>query len=338
MHRIPAGVSLSGYAADVCPMTFSRILHPAGLLAAAAIAAVLQAVTPAAPAGTAGDADHDGLDDGFEQALLERFRPQLMVSRSDCDDRPARFAPGLATPTIAAKDGSLYAEALPVMRPGDGRAYVELHYFHLWSRDCGQKGHPLDAEHISALVVADRSSSAIDEWRAGYWYAAAHQDTVCDASHGARARELLAETQGPAVWISRGKHASFLSPELCAWGCGGDRCTDNVPLAPGRVINLGERGAPLNGASWTAAPDWPLGEKLAPDFTDAVIARIERAKAGEIVPINDALSPFKAFVLGTGATASGLARGRDETGNAFGTAFRAIGRAFRAVGRALTGG
>jgi hypothetical protein len=76
----------------------------------------------------------------------------------------------------------------------------------------------------------------------------------------------------------------------------------------------------------------------APGAGGGGLARLDRTKPGEIVAINGALSPFKAFVPGTGAPASSLARGRKETGNVFGRAFRAIGRAFRAVGRAFTGG
>lgn len=53
-------------------------------------------------------------------------------------------------------------------------------------------------------------------------YSGAHEDTVCDVSSGASAVELNAEDHGPEVWISNGKHASYLSHHQCSGGCGGD--------------------------------------------------------------------------------------------------------------------
>ena len=63
-----------------------------------------------------------------------------------------------------------------------------------------------------------------EEWEAAYWYAAAHEGTVCDASSGAAAAAVRATTAGPYVYVSRGKHASYLNRGHCKWGCGSDRC------------------------------------------------------------------------------------------------------------------
>ena len=84
-----------------------------------------------------------------------------------------------------------------------------------------------------------------------YWYAGAHENTVCDVSSASKASDLGATDKGLPVWISNGKHASFLAQRQCAVGCGGDRCENMVPLKPGRIVNLGEVDAPLNGAIWT---------------------------------------------------------------------------------------
>src|SRR4051812_13255507 len=151
------------------------------------------------------DDDHDGLSDAVESMLLAQFRPTFMVSQDDCDSLPAEIVPGKPDPSVFARDGAIYGQATP-----NGAGDVELHYFHLWSRDCGRRGHFGDVEHVSALVHKLGGT-----WQARYWYAAAHEDTVCDRSMAVRANDLDAAASGPTVWISAGKHASYFSRKLC---------------------------------------------------------------------------------------------------------------------------
>jgi hypothetical protein len=236
------------------------------LLAASPLHAIDKAVS-----ATAQDSDRDGLADSLEAALLARFSPVFLVSSTDCSVMPARFAPQISIPTVMEDDGTIYGQAFPSKdHPGE----VELHYYHLWRRDCGEFGHALDAEHVSALVqVGSDPNSA----KALYWYAAAHEDTVCDASHLARAESLAAEDRGATVWISSGKHGSFLSREVCMHGCGGDRCEQMEPLKVREIVNVGEVGAPMNGSEWLLSPEWPLKEKLVrSDFSDARLERVNR--------------------------------------------------------------
>jgi len=210
----------------------------------------------------AADADRDGLDDGVEDALLRKFAPRFQVSASDCDGAPGLFAPGEDSPRALKRDGTIYGQAFP---KGE---WVELHYYHLWARDCGRSGHALDAEHVSALVDA-RSGRAL------YWYAAAHEGTLCDMSSGARAGSLQAVEHGPRVWVSEGKHASFLTEEACRGNCGGDQCPGGREIVPERVVNLGEKDAPMNGALWVASPLWPLRAKMGTDFEAEQLARLD---------------------------------------------------------------
>ena len=119
-------------------------------------------------------------------------------------------------------------------------------------------GHLLDAEHVSALISRGHAT----KWKALYWYAAAHEDTVCDDSQIARASTLGAEDHGPQIWISRGKHASFLSDLLCQRGCGGDECRNLQPLVISAIINLGEPSAAVDGATWVDSPQWLVFVRL----------------------------------------------------------------------------
>src|SRR5215467_6738015 len=75
-------------------------------------------------------------------------------------------------------------------------------------------------------------------WKAVYWYAAAHENTVCDVSQIARASTLHAEDHGARIWVSPGKHASYFNEMLCQRGCGADRCEDMTAMVPLQVINL----------------------------------------------------------------------------------------------------
>ena len=291
------------------------------------------------------DSDRDGLSDSLEAELLAAFAPDFMVSRTDCSIAPAQFAPAITKPTVMADDGTIYGQAFPRKHhPGE----VELHYYHLWREDCGELGHALDTEHVSALVqLGKEPGSAV----ALYWYASAHEDTICDASHLARAETLGAKKHGPAVWISRGKHASFLSEDLCTYGCGGDRCDQMVPLKIREIVNLGEADAPMNSIVWLRSPDWPLQEKMGrSDFLPVRLARVDNSPQTDVVWANPSKRPAQAAILGLNAGMGGAAAGAratdtallisgDDTGAALGVTSsktgNALSRSSRNVWKAL---
>jgi len=268
------------------------------------LSSALQISSQQAPSGFI-DNDHDGLSDTLENLLLAQFQPQFMITRGDCGTKPAEFVPLQVEATVQAANGTIYGQAFPRKESSDE---VELHYYHLWPKDCGEMGHRLDTEHVSVLLKRNEA-----DWNATYWYAAAHEDTVCDAGQLSRAATLDAEQSGARVWISAGKHASFLSDDLCANGCGGDRCRDMQSLHIVKLINLGELTAPLNGAVWTASNEWPLAEKLArTDFPAARTALLERSDA-DIVWANPNKRPVQAALLGGNATIGGAVTGARQT-------------------------
>ena len=281
------------------------------LLAAVYLPAVAQINALSAPT----DSDRDGLSDSLEDALLARFVPTFMVSRTDCSTAPAQFAPENQTPTAMADDGTIYGQAFP--QKGSAKM-VELHYYHLWRRDCGELGHALDAEHVSALIEVDGDA---DSAKALYWYAAAHEDTVCDASHLAQGSTLSAGDRGPTVWISAGKHASFLSGELCRHGCGGDRCEEMEKLQVRAIVNLGESQAPMQEITWLHSGEWPLKSKLErSDFTQARVEHVNKVQQPEIVWANPSKRPAQTTILGLNQGIGGAATGGRATDRALATA------------------
>ena len=298
-------------------------LIAAMLLAGCASLAMAQAT---AAAVSAIDSDGDGISDSLENALLERFQPTVMTGAADCSKLPAQFLPNTSKPYALADDGTIYGQAFggqafegkaysPEARVADrdrrefaGAREIELHYYILWRVDCGRMGHALDAEHVSALVRGDGDDA--EGWRAVYWYAAAHEDTVCDASQLTRASTIAAETRGARVWVSNGKHGSFLNEELCRHGCGGDRCEKMHAMAPMKVINIGEANAVMNGAQWALSPLWPLKEKmLRTDFTAVRVTRLEGLPETDVAWADPSKRPVQAAIRGGNAGVDGMLLG-----------------------------
>lgn len=301
---------------------------------------------------SAQDRDLDGLPDSLEQDLLERFLPTFVLSAGECDGRPSAFEPDADEPVAAARDGTIYGHVMRHPTTSDRPVEVEVKYFHLWARDCGRPSHALDVEHVSALVTAPSLDTPADDWRAQYWYAAAHERTVCDASSGASAAALRSATTGPYVYVSRGKHASYLDRGHCKWGCGSDACDPGPPLPRAGVVNLGEVGAPLNGARWVRSRRWALGSKLGADFESSRRAALDRADPLRVAVLRLGLRPWQAPILGgdsgldalvtagdaalaaADAAAGAAAQALEATGHAVGLAFRKMTQGFaRFLGR-----
>jgi hypothetical protein len=275
-----------------------------------------------------GDADHDGLADALEIELLEQFRPTFMVSGDDCDGLPARMAPGEGAARVVERDGTVYGQATPHAAGG-----VELRYFHLWARDCGRNGHEGDIEHVSGLLSQDADGT----WRARYWYAAAHQGTVCDRCMAVRAQPVGTSLAGPTVWISAGKHASYLAQDLCNGGCGGDTCLSMRPAPALPIVNLGETTAPMNGAVWATSAPWPLGIGRRSDFEPELVAQLDAAQSEAPVRVNSNTPGMQRTVSVSNTTLGGLETAGEHTDSALGTAKRSTGNALQRSYRAVKG-
>jgi hypothetical protein len=284
------------------------------------------------------DSDGDGLADDFEDALLIRFVPTFWVAADECDLLPAEFLPQSRRPRVASRNGTIYGQAFKSRLVGRGSALVEVHFYHLWSRDCGRMAHALDVERVSVLVEAASPATPPGEWKALYWFASAHEDTICDISHGARATALGAEEHGPNVWISMGKHASFLDPSLCGRGCGADRCDTTRPLVPHNLVNIGEPGAAMNGATWIESDLWTLLAKMKTAFGREAIARLD-AGGSRTVSLHDSSSPVQAVIQAGDSTFAAVATGQRSTEAALSTAGmstdRALNLAMTKVGTSL---
>jgi hypothetical protein len=297
------------------------------------------------------DSDHDGLNDTVEQAILLQFEPQFLIGQHDCSNVPARFKTDMATPTVQREDGTIYGQVFLSKTSTRDVPVAEVHFYHLWKRDCGEHGHPLDTEHVALLVQGSSGDFASARWRALYWYAAAHENTVCDVSQIARASTLDAVDHGAKVWISPGKHASYLNETLCKAGCGADRCEAMIPLPPGRIINLGEIGWPMNGSIFIESDAWPLKSKMmATNFPAGTVARLNMMPTTDIAWFNAGRHPTQGVIAVSASTEESIADSGenttaainlagDSTGDALQKSYRktkhALGKSIRSVGDAL---
>jgi hypothetical protein len=297
------------------------------------------------------DTDHDGLSDALEQTLLLQFQPEFQVGRLDCSNLPAEFAPDIAKPTVKLEDGTIYGQAFLSKLSTKDAPMAELHFYHLWKIDCGEHGHPLDTEHVAVLVRASSADLPSAHWHALYWYAAAHENTVCDVSQIARASTLDAVDHGAKVWISPGKHASYLNKTLCQRGCGADRCESMVPLVVSKIVNLGEVGHPMNGSTFLASTEWPLeGKMMSTNFPAEPLTRLDRMPATDIAWFNPGRHPAQQIISisaltggkianSGGDTTAAINLAEDSTGNALHKSYRktkhALGKSAQNVGKAL---
>jgi hypothetical protein len=304
-------------------------------------------LTAGAAATGAQDSDRDGLSDALEQRLLAQFSPNFLVGQADCAGLPAEFRTDVAAPEVRSENGTIYGQVFPAKGGPGALPQVEIHFYHLWNRDCGPHGHSLDTEHVSVLVRASQSDIESATWKALYWYAAAHEDTVCDVSQIARASTLHAEDSGATILISPGKHASYLSEKLCAGGCGADRCEAMVPLKVAAVVNLGEPGRPMNGSDFAASTAWPLTAKMVTgDFPPEALSRLDQTPEDEIVWFHAGRHPAQGAIATSLATGEAIAasesntvdavnKAGDSTGKAFSTTTESTGNALQTTGNAL---
>ncbi len=286
---------------------------------------VLCAIGPVRCSAQDADSDRDGLSDRSEQALLDQFAPTFMVARHDCSNVPAEFLPDTPAPLVLEENGTIYGQAFPSKLSTPEHPAAELHFYHLWRTDCGLHGHHLDTEHVAVLVRASNGDAANHDastkWHAEFWYAAAHENTVCDVSQITRASTLHAEDHGAKVWISPGKHASYLNETLCDHGCGADKCIDMIALKTRKVVNLGEVNHPMNGSSFIASAQWPLLAKMSnTNFPPQPLARLASLPDSDIVWFNPGHHPAQPVIAVSSSTEQSLATSGHNTTSAISTA------------------
>ena len=186
---------------------------------------------------------------------------------------------------------------------------------------------------MAVLVRAADAHDPAGNWKAVYWYAAAHENTVCDVSQIARASTLGAEDHGAQVWISPGKHASYLNETLCDRGCGADRCEKMTPLDARGPINLGEPGRAMSGSMFIASAAWPLREKMsASNFPAEAVARVQAVPVTDIAWFHAGRHPVQGIIARSGRTEETLAKSGRSTTSAISVAGGSTGDALAKAG------
>jgi hypothetical protein len=152
---------------------------------------------------------------------------------------------------------------------------------------------------------------------------------------------VYAIDRGPKVWSSSGKHAIYFSKAKCdsGSGCGADSCADNTELArTGKVINLGERDAPSNGAEWAVSSAWILRDKMLANFTPELLATLDTAPPGEAITVRGR-STYRGTIQVSDTVLGSAASGAEHTSSALTTAdvhtTNSLQKASNATGRSL---
>jgi len=102
-------------------------------------------------------------------------------------------------------------------------------------------------------------------------------------------------------------------------------------LPRGKLVNIGERGALLNGADWADSELWHLASKMKPDFSDAVLTQL--AGAPGVVMVGTMPRPVQAVISASGAPIDAAATGNRHTASALNLAEEKTDRAFKLSGR-----
>jgi len=108
----------------------------------------------------------------------------------------------------------------------------------------------------------------------------------------------------------------------------------------GQLINIGELGAPLNGAEWTASSQWGLAQKMQSAFSQEIVKEMNDLGPEAVPPhqshariqtvVSAGGSSLDAIDLGRQKTSAGVSIGQVKTGNALS---RGIGSMQRSLKR-----
>jgi hypothetical protein len=94
-----------------------------------------------------------------------------------------------------------------------------------------------------------------------------------------------------------------------------------MALPPGKVINLGEPGHPMNGSVFIASSEWPLMNKMSnTNFPPEPIARLNRLPETDITWFNAGKHPTQGIIANSNVTQQAIAGSARNTTSALATA------------------
>jgi hypothetical protein len=105
-------------------------------------------------------------------------------------------------------------------------------------------------------------------------------------------------------------------------GVAGDQCDGAQRMRISKLINLGEPGEPLNGATWSTSPSWPLASKMMPCYTSGLIDRMPTGNEVALVPARDVVRGARTTIKVAGRTYGSLTSANSSTGTAVATGAR----------------
>lgn len=174
------------------------------------------------------DGDGDGLDDAWELDVASRALPAFSFhSQERCPLGGIVFR---LRPHPGDPDGGLLA----------------VTYTYLYERDCGLTSHLGDNEAFGATIDPARPT----ERMVTALRAVAHQKTICQRTSNCGTCAGMTDCErvdggAPILFVSRDKHAGYVSLSACGTLTCLDACELTAPRQGVPLVNAGEPNAPL---------------------------------------------------------------------------------------------
>ncbi len=220
------------------------------------------------------DNDSDGLDDGLEQILLEKFMPVFI--RFDDDDCPGPSPSGSTTidtnivvcrifpvpPQFTIGINLQLLSENPVELAGEKNLKTGMVWYEptliancalLYGKDCGLTGHTADVEgftftlqYTGGLEGGWRFDTILSHWKGIIIQTVSHAGTLCEKIETLPRLSIDFPNGSDTIFASPDKHGNYLTIGKCNSGFLCDPSCNNTKLTKKiKAVNVGEENDPL---------------------------------------------------------------------------------------------
>ncbi len=213
------------------------------------------------------DLDGDGMDDGLESLLIQRYAPAISQESSDScpSGAPGTGAPDGLPNLVPCRVYYIQSQWVPwgsgpVLNPVLSEPYIGSTWFTervimncavLYGKDCGTKGHLADVEPFYIRLsqighpAGARFDTNLNNWVGGWIETIAHQGTTCEKREDGPYQITTGAFSYDSLFSAADKHGNYLTAQRCGSGaiCG-DRCLGGDPKST-LFFNVGELSAPF---------------------------------------------------------------------------------------------
>ena len=241
-----------------------------------------------------------------------------MVGVQDCSGIPTEFRPGVKKPEPETDDGTIYGQVFPSKAAGGALPTAEIHYYHLWRRDCGAMVMRWIPSMCRCSCARPAAISIPQHGRRCTGILQPTKTLFAMKSQIARASTPHAVNHGARIWIIPGKEASSGTGSLGLAGCG-ETNVQHACLEPGKLINL-ERLAGREGDFHRLECLAASAQNCNTNFPAGPVARLNQLPDSDIAWFNAGRHPAQGVIAVSSSTQQALARSGQNTTSAISVA------------------